>query len=125
MNGATLLPGGSDNVQGPPPMGSAMPIAAVYPSRQLLYVLKLTWNFAAGTSAITGTNNPVVLTPAAFSYNTGNYVPQPGASSSRLDALGDRLMNRLVYNHFGTYDTVRTYCARLRSIRMPPLSLLS
>lgn len=107
MYGLSLLPGGSDNVKQAPPAGSAVPIAALKTTSPVaVYIMKLTWDFAAGKASITGSTNPWILSPAAFSPLCSTCVAQPG-TTQRLDSLSDRLMNRMVYNHWGTYDTVR------------------
>lgn len=104
--GYSMLPGGSDNVQGPPPAGSAVPIVALKGTS--LVIMKATWNYAAGTASMYGATNPWVLSVASFTRlcPRGACVVQP-STSRRLDGLGDRLMNRLVYNWMGSYDSVR------------------
>lgn len=96
-------------MQGPPPAGSAIPIASLLGSSSVA-VMKLTWNFGAGTASIAGERSPWIVTVAGFTrLCSKGCVPQP-STSVRLDGLGDRLMNRLVYNHFGTYDSVSRKC---------------
>lgn len=106
--GYSILPGGSDNVQGAPPAGSAVPIAAI--AGNSLLIMKVTWDYAARTAEIRGASSPWKLPVASFSRLCGGRpcVVQQG-TSRRLDGLGDRLLQRLVYNHFGTYDTVRAH----------------
>lgn len=57
-----------------------------------------------GNSTLTGpTNIPVAAFAAAC--NGGVCIPQPG-TSQKLDSLGDRLMYRLAYRNFGTYQSL-------------------
>ncbi len=102
-----MLPGGSDNVRGPPAVGSAAPIAALYGGG--LYVMKLSWDYVARTAVMYGATNPWRVLVAPFTRlcsNIGPCVVQPD-TIRRLDAISERLMNRLVYNNFGAYDSVR------------------
>ena len=52
------------------------------------------------------------LPTAAFDSNMCNYarncIPQPGSRTPKVDALSDRLMYRLQYRDFGTYQTLVT-----------------
>ncbi len=77
------------------------------------------WNFhvdwtipSSSTFGVNGQPN-IVLNTVAFDSNmcdySSNCIPQPGVSgSSYLDALSDRLMYRLQYRNFGTYQTMVT-----------------
>jgi hypothetical protein len=57
-----------------------------------------------GNSTFTGpTNIPVAAFTAAC--NGGACIPQPG-TSQKLDSLADRLMYRLAYRNFGTYQSL-------------------
>jgi hypothetical protein len=57
-----------------------------------------------GNSTLTGpTNIPVAAFTAAC--NGGACIPQPG-TSQKLDSLADRLMYRLAYRNFGTYQSL-------------------
>ncbi len=58
-----------------------------------------------GNSTLTGpTNIPVAAFTAACSGG-GACIPQPG-TSQKLDSLADRLMYRLAYRNFGTYESL-------------------
>lgn len=110
MRGSTILPGGTDlagNAQ--PPAGSFMPLLSLGVDK--LYLIKLVWNWSTRTVGINGVTGQFSLTPAAYTelcINEGrDCIPQQG-TTQKLDGIGRRLMNRLVYNYFGTYDTVRS-----------------
>ena len=71
------------------------------------------WNFHvdwtnSANSTLTG---PTVLTTAAFTLPCGDTggtcVPQQG-TSQQIDTLGDRIMYRLAYRNFGTYESLIT-----------------
>jgi hypothetical protein len=59
-----------------------------------------------GNSTFTG---PTSIPVDAYSQACGGAtcIPQPG-TSQQLDSLGDRLMHRLAYRNFGTYETIVT-----------------
>ena len=75
-----------------------------------LWEFQVDWsNTANSTFGLSG--NPNAILPVA-NFNplcsaTRNCIPQPG-TSQRLDDLGDRLMHRLQYRHFGAYATLAT-----------------
>jgi hypothetical protein len=51
---------------------------------------------------------PTLIPVAAYSQAcgaSGTCIPQPG-TSQQLDSLGDRLMHRLAYRNFGSYETL-------------------
>ena len=67
------------------------------------------WKFHADFGNIANTTLTALpsLATAAFSQacNGGTCIPQAG-TSQRLDSLGDRLMYRLAYRNFGTYESL-------------------
>jgi len=71
------------------------------------------WDFAVNWTAGTGTFTQVATLPvAAFDSEvctayTRNCIPQPGTVQG-VDAIADRLMYRLQYRNFGTYQTLVT-----------------
>lgn len=70
-----------------------------------LWKLNVDWT-TPGNSTLTG---PTALTVNDFTpacYSAGPYcIPQPG-STTGIDALDDRLMDRLVYRNYGTYQSL-------------------
>jgi Big-like domain-containing protein/List-Bact-rpt repeat protein len=77
------------------------------PYNQLdLWKLHIDWTTPAN-SALSG---PTVLnvsnfTPACFSSGKPNCIPQPGTTTT-IDGLDDRLMDRLVYRNYGTHESL-------------------
>ncbi len=71
------------------------------------YELHVDWTTPAGT-ALSG---PVKIAVAPYHYlcdgQLTSCVPQPG-TTRRLDAQGDKLMQRLSYRNFGTHQSVVT-----------------
>jgi subtilisin-like proprotein convertase family protein len=93
------------DVDGPtqPPAGSPNFILALDTNR--LAFFKLTANFAnPASSTFVG---PTFIATAAFTplCNGATCVTQPG-TTTRLDSLADRLMNRLVYRNFGDHEAL-------------------
>ncbi len=78
-----------------------------YPQDQLeIWKFHVDWTNTAN-STFTG---PTLLATASFSSDMCNYgattcIPQPGTSQG-LDAIPDRLMYRLQYRNFGSYQTM-------------------
>jgi hypothetical protein len=93
LNGSTLPPNGSPNF-----------IAEIGSSALYLWKFHVDWT-TPGNSSLSG---PTTIAMAAYNQlcaGTRSCVPQPGTSVD-LDGLGDRLMNRLVYRNFGTFETL-------------------
>ncbi len=88
----------------PPPNGSPAPMVSLGLSGTTLayWSLKVNWATPA-SSTITG---PTALTVAAYTPACGGGVciPQQG-TATRLDSLGDRLMNRFAYRNFGDHES--------------------
>jgi hypothetical protein len=118
-NFGSVLPADLDGST-PPPAGSAGYFAEVDDSSSIgpvdalrIWQLNVDWtNPLSATFGLSGQPNAVLPT-ANFSYlpcvNAGtlNCIPQPGVSSSQyLDAVGDRLMHRLVYRNFGDHEAL-------------------
>ena len=102
-----MLPADVDGT--PPPSGSPefyMQFDDV-PAQLQLWEFKVNW---ANTAASTFTRRALLAT-SAFNSNMCNYsrncIPQPG-TSAKVDAISDRLMYRLQYRNFGTYDALVT-----------------
>ena len=100
-----MLPSDSD---GPaPPVGSPNYFVQFddnawgYPQDQLeIWQFHVDWTNPA-SSTFTG---PSLLATASFDSNVAS-IPQPGTSQT-LDTLSDRLMYRLQYRNFGSYETL-------------------
>jgi List-Bact-rpt repeat protein len=77
------------------------------PYNQLdLWKLHIDWTTPANSSL----SDPTVLTvsdftPACYSAGKPNCIPQSGTTTT-IDALDDRLMDRLVYRNFGTHESL-------------------
>jgi len=68
------------------------------------------WKFhvdfaTAGNSTLTGPANLPVASFTDACNDGGTCIPQPG-TSQQLDSLGDRLMYRLAYRNFGSYEAL-------------------
>jgi hypothetical protein len=98
-----LLPADVDGTAQPPAgaPGIFMARGAGYLYRWLMHV---NWS---SPSATTFSSTPTSIPVASYSAacNGGTCVPQSGVSQ-KLDSLADRLMFRLAYRNFGTYDSV-------------------
>ncbi len=93
-----LMPADLDGVN-LPPAGSPDFFAEIGATALHLWSFHVDWATPANSTFA----GPTSLTVAAWNQlcaNTRNCLPQPG-TSQRLDAIGDRLMNRLVYRNFG------------------------
>jgi hypothetical protein len=87
-----------------PPSGEPNFVAEIGSSALHLWKLHVDWTNSSKSTFSGPTAIPVA------SYNqlcptTRSCVPQPGTSVG-LDGLGDRLMNRLVYRNFGSFETL-------------------
>jgi len=97
-----LLPSDVDGPT-PPPAGSPHYLLALDTNRLVFF--KWVVNFAnPASSTFVG---PTFIPTAAFTplCNGGTCVVQPG-TTTRLDSLADRLMNRLVYRNFGSHEAL-------------------
>jgi Bacterial Ig domain/Divergent InlB B-repeat domain len=107
-----ILPANADGSL-PPPAGSPEYLMQFDysqcsgPYNQLdLWKLHIDWT----TPANSALSAPTVLnvsnfTPACFSAGAPNCIPQP-SSTTTIDALDDRLMDRLVYRNYGTHESL-------------------
>jgi hypothetical protein len=99
---AGLLPSDADGIR-PPPTGS--PNYMLNLGAHWLNLWKFHVDFAnTGNSSFTGPNiiSVAPFTPLCFNYTC---VAQPGTPQV-LDPLSDRLMYRLAYRNFGTYESL-------------------
>ncbi len=107
LNGAfaSLLPSDLDGAV-PPPTGSPNFFMNIDPVSGALNEWKFHVDFTnTKNSTFTG---PVALAPAPFTapcLDTQDCIPQPG-TTTKLDALGDRLMYRLAYRNFGDHASL-------------------
>jgi len=98
-----LLPADVDGSTAPP-AGSPGIFMARGSSSLYRWLMSVNWsNPAATTFSSTPASLPVAAYTAAC--NGGTCIPQAGVSQ-KLDSLADRLMFRLAYRNFGTYDSV-------------------
>jgi hypothetical protein len=109
----TLLPGDVDGTT-PPPAGSPEYFLSFdYNDESLdLWQLHVNWTTPADSTFTGPTNIPVAAftepcgeTVTLLNYTTGDCVPQAGTSQG-LDSYGDRLMYRLAYRNFGSYQAL-------------------
>ena len=89
-----------------PPAGAAIPVVALDDQSSTTlpsWTVKFDWTTPAN-SVFTG---PTSIAVAAFTpaCNGGNCIAQPGTTNV-LDSLGDRLMFRLAYRNFGSYESM-------------------
>lgn len=99
---ASLLPADRDGATAPP---AGTPNFFVNYGTNSLNLFRFHVDFATpANSTFTG---PVNIPVASFSpaCNGGACIPQPG-TSQKLDSLADRLMYRLAYRNFTTYDAL-------------------
>jgi len=98
-----LLPADVDGATAPP-SGTPGIFMARGTSQLYRWLMHVNWtNPSASTFSSTPTSLPVASYAAACSG--GTCIPQAG-TSQKLDSLADRLMFRLAYRNFGTYDSV-------------------
>ena len=97
-----LLPADVDGTT-PPPTGSSNYMLTYGTNTLNLYKFHVDW-VTPSNSTFTG---PTLIYVAAFNplCGGGTCVPQPG-TTQRLDSLADRLMYRLAYRNFGTYESL-------------------
>jgi hypothetical protein len=102
LNVGGLLPATVDSSTAPP-AGSQNYILAFDTGVLDLWKFHVDWSTPAN-SMLTG---PTSIPVAAFSpaCNGGTCVPQK-STKVKLDSLGDRLMNRLVYRNFGDHESL-------------------
>jgi hypothetical protein len=102
LNVGGLLPATVDSATAPP-AGTPDYVLAFDTGVLDLWKFHVDWSTPANSS-LTG---PTTIPVAAFSpaCGGGTCVPQQG-TSQKLDSLGDRLMNRLVYRNFGDHESL-------------------
>jgi len=103
---ASLLPSDLDGATAPP-AGSPNFLMSLDPESSRLNLWKFHVDFATpGNSTLIGpTVVPGVAPFTAPCLTTQDCIPQPATITS-LDALGDRLMYRLVYRNFGDHESL-------------------
>jgi hypothetical protein len=101
----SLLPSDLDGRLPPPPGAPNTLLAKDWTSAQTLY----SWSFHVdwATSANTALTGPVAMPFSIAATDALGSVPQAG-TTNRLDNLSDRLMYRLAYRNFGTYQSLTT-----------------
>jgi hypothetical protein len=97
-----LLPSDLDGLT-PPPVGSPNYIVNFGTNKLNLWKFHVDWVNPA-LSTLTG---PTAIPVASFATGCGGgtCVPQP-STNQKLDSLGDRLMYRLAYRNFGTFENL-------------------
>jgi hypothetical protein len=87
----------------PPPAGTPNYLMAIDTNSLDLFKFTVNWTNPADTSLVFAANIPVSAFTQACS---GGYcIPQKGTTEV-LDGVGDRLLHRLAYRNFGTYDVL-------------------
>ena len=90
-----------------PPAGSPNYFVQVDQNALQIWAFRPNWASPASSTF----QRVTTLATAAFDANmcngSRNCIPQPG-SSAKVDAMADRLMYRLQYRNFGTYETLVT-----------------
>ena len=110
-----LLPADVDGTTAPP-AGSPGIFMARGSSSLYKWLMAVNW---ANPAATTFSSTPASLPVASYSAacNGGTCIPQKNVSQ-KLDSLADRLMSRLAYRNFGTYDSVVvTHSVQIGNIR--------
>ncbi len=100
----SLLPSDLDGAT-KPPAGSPNYLLNLGTNSLNLWKFHVNWT-TPSLSTLTG---PTKIAVATFSEACGEAefcIPQPGGNSSSLDSLGDRLMHRLAYHNFGSYESI-------------------
>jgi hypothetical protein len=97
-----------------PPAGSPCYIMQVddsswIPPNDALRVWKATTNWSTGTLTLGVAGQPDLILPTnnwdILCSGTRNCIPQPGTTQA-VDSLADRLMNRLQYRNYGSYESM-------------------
>jgi hypothetical protein len=103
---ASLLPSDLDGATAPP-IGSPNFFMNIDPSASVMNLWKFHADFAnTKNSTFVGPTAIVGLAPfTAPCLATQDCIPQPG-TTTKLDALGDRLMYRLAYRNFGDHESI-------------------
>ena len=103
---ASLLPSDLDGATAPP-AGSPNFFMSVDPVSGALELWKFHVDFTnTNNSTFTGPTSIADVAPfTAPCLNTQDCIPQPG-TTTKLDALGDRLMHRLAYRNFGDHESI-------------------
>jgi hypothetical protein len=97
-----LLPADLDGTT-PPAMGAPGIFMSRGASSLFKWLMAVDWTTPANTTFTGPTSLPVASYSAAC--NGGTCIPQKDVRQ-KLDSLADRLMSRLAYRNFGTYDSV-------------------
>jgi hypothetical protein len=100
---AGLLPSDLDGLT-PPPSGAPNALFNFGRDRLNVWKFHVDWADPSASSLI----GPTAIDVAPFEPACADgraCIPQPGAGSRKLDALGDRLMFRLGYRNFGTHQS--------------------
>ena len=103
---ASLLPSDLDGAT-QPPAGSPNFVMSVDPGSSALFLWKFHVNFTnPQNSTFTGPTSIAGVAPfTSPCLTTQDCIPQPG-TTTRLDAMGDRLMYRLAYRNFGDHASI-------------------
>ena len=99
----TLLPADLDGAT-QPPTGSPEFIAEIGSTALHLWKLKVDWTTTTN-STFTGPTNLTVATYNVLCSTSRSCISQPG-TTVKVDGLGDRLMHRLAYRNFGSYESL-------------------
>lgn len=86
----------------PPPLGTPSLLLSIGTSTVNFWRFAVNWT--AGTGTLTGPTN-LGVTTFNRACGGGACIPQPG-TTQRLDSLADRLMYRLSYRNFGTFESM-------------------
>lgn len=99
---ASLLPSDVDGAA-PPPTGAPNYFLSLGSNALSLFRFHVDWANPNSTTL----SGPISIPVAAFNRacNGGACIPQPG-TSQQLDTIGDRLMFRLAYRNFGSYESL-------------------
>ncbi len=100
---ASLLPATLDGATQPPAGAPNYAVALATYTSLGLWKFHVDWNTPAN-STFTGPTS-IAIPTFSEACNGGTCIPQP-ATAQQLDSLGDRLMYRLAYRNFGSYESL-------------------
>jgi subtilase family serine protease len=110
MNLGGMLPADLDGPQ--PPAGSPEYFVQVdddawgyAPDQLQIWKFHADWNNPSASSFARASTVPTAAFDSDMCGFSRNCIPQPG-TTTRVDAIADRLMYRLQYRNFGSYDTL-------------------
>jgi hypothetical protein len=100
-----MLPADADGPTAPPAGGAPFVQFDDGPDQLQFWLFSVNWSNANASSFTRAALLPTASFDSNMCRGSRNCVPQPG-TSRKLDAIADRLMYRLQYRNFGTYEAM-------------------